>query len=249
MLGPTSYETMKFGAELIAFASITIVSYLVFSMRRFLANSFGRKVSNYTVLGVLIFWSGYLVNLLNEIVQTHFMKVLDDVLVATGSFIFVISAFQLVKGLPLSAKPGKVKIIGSSIPSGAYYVTGLAIEELLRMLSGKRVLAITRNPAIWENLGIPYIWLSNIHTPNSIEPTKLAPLLHHVLANSDRETFVVLDNIDYILLYNGPEATLKFLLALKDNLLSKNGGLIVFADPRSLPSQVFGVIEREFLPL
>ncbi|CAB49836.1 DUF835 domain-containing protein [Pyrococcus abyssi] len=244
-----SYESVKLLTEFVSFVAFTIIILLILFVRKYLENLFGKRAVRYSLVGIAVIWFGYLVNVLNDIIPYKTLKIVDDVLESIGIAILALTTFYLARGFSLKVRPKAINHPGEPIPSGAYYTTNLNGQEIQKLLSGKKALAITRSPKIWKELGIPYIWVSNVEGEKSIEPTKLAPLMHYILSNLDENTFVILDSLDYLLLYNGEKPTMKFLLSLKDNVLAKNGGLILLANPGSLPQTVWGTIQREFQEL
>lgn len=243
-----NYEAVKLGAEVVAFMFLTGAVYTAFSLRSLMSRFGGAKVSAFLFTGTAIFWLGYLTNVLNDVFPTEFMKVFDDVLVAIGMLIITLSAFVIKKNIAVKLTP---KRIGSGKPKlkvGSYMIKPLPLQELLGLLEGGRVFAVTRNPEPYRKRNIPHLWITAAtvdKTENVIHPTRLPPLLHAILENSGPDTFLIIDGVDYLKLYNGFDAVMKFLLALKDNVMQFDSTLIVFTSP-SMYSESQGVlISRE----
>ncbi|WP_157726709.1 DUF835 domain-containing protein [Thermococcus sp. P6] len=241
-----TYEGIKLAAELVAFASITAVVYLIFPLRKVIKEVLGGSTVRMVYVGVIVFWSGYLVNVLNDVFPLEFMKVLDDVIVAIGMVIITVSMVGIKKEITAHVKPEVVLNGTSGVETGAYLIKPLPLQRILGLIPGKRVLAITRDPQPYEEAGVPHIWLTNMDHPRAISPTSLAPLLHAVKNSADDNTFVILDGLHYLIVQNGFESTLKFLLSLKDILLQKGAGIMLIVDPGTLEKRQLAILEREF---
>ncbi len=121
-----TYEGIKLAAEVVAFASITGgVVYVLSTFRAMIRELLGTSTARWIWAGgVLIFWLGYLTNVLNDVFPFEFMKVLDDVIVAIG---MVVMAFSLVGGVRRQIRMGGVEpsvvLNGESkLQRGAYMV-------------------------------------------------------------------------------------------------------------------------------
>ena len=245
-----SYGTVKLLAEVVAFATLTLALMLAYSLRDVVVGYVDRKTLRGVFIGMFVFWMGYLENVFNDVYTTELTKVLDDVLVALGMIIILVTAFQMERQIR-AVKPKVVTSGPVSLRPGAY-ITGLvALPTLLQLLRGRRLLAITRHPRPYEEHGIPYVWVSNVPAENAVRPTQLAPLLHRVLSSVDETTFIIVDGLEYLVLNNGFEPVMKFLMNLKDNLLTRNAGMVVIVDPKTLDERQMNMLMREFekLPL
>jgi len=245
-----SYGTVKLLAEVVAFATLTLALMLAYSLRDVVVGYVDRKTLRGVFIGMFVFWMGYLENVFNDVYTTELTKVLDDVLVALGMIIILVTAFQMERQIR-AVKPKVVTSGPVSLRPGAY-ITGLvALPTLLQLLRGRRLLAITRHPRPYEEHGIPYVWVSNVPAENAVRPTQLAPLLHRVLSSVDENTFIIVDGLEYLVLNNGFEPVMKFLMNLKDNLLTRNAGMVVIVDPKTLDERQMNMLMREFekLPL
>ena len=244
------FQTIKLLAEIVAFATLTSAIVLAYSLRDILAGYVDGRTLKGVFLGISIFWLGYLENVFNDLYKTELTKVLDDILVAVGMTIIVVTAFQMRKQIR-AVKP-KVVTKGPSFLKPGAYITGLvAPSMILPLLQGRQLLAITRHPKPYEEHGIPYIWVSNVPAENAVRPTELAPLLHKVLSSAEGNTFIIVDGLEYLILNNGFEPVMKFLMNLKDNLLMRNAGMVVIVDPKTLDDRQINLLMREFerLPL
>lgn len=241
-----TYEGIKLAAEVVAFASITGIVYVLSTFRAMIRELLGTSTARWIWAGVLIFWLGYLTNVLNDVFPFEFMKVLDDVIVAIGMVVMAFSLVGVSRQIRMGVEPSVVLNGESKLQRGAYMVKPASPGRILSLLSGKKVLAVTRSPHAYEVLNVPYIWITNLDHPRAISPTRLAPLLHSVINSVDEDAFVVLDGIDYLVLHNGFEPTFKFLLSLKDALLERGAGVLLVVDPEALEKRQLAMLEREF---
>ena len=245
----SEFQVIKLFAEVIALMTLTLVLILLYSLHDVMVDYFDKRTLTGIFTGIFIFWLGYFENVLNDIYNTPLTKILDDVLIASGMVVILTTTFLMKKQIR-AVKP-KVVINGKSLLSPDAYITESLIRSILPLLRGRRILAITRHPQVYKEHGVPYIWISNVPAENAVRPTELAPILHKVLSSVDENTFVIVDGLEYLILNNGFEPVMKFLLALKDNLLTKNAGIVVTIDPKTIDKKQLNILKREFktLPL
>ncbi len=244
-----TYQHIKLAAEIVAFLSLSTAVYVALTLRSALRELLSKRELDLITAGILVFWAGYLVNVLNDVIVTDFMKVADDVLVAIGMFILAVAAGGVGRRIKLRIEPKMVQGNGSGLLVDSYIALNLSARSILNLLAGKKVIAVTRYPEKWKRFGIPTIWLTNVEHPEGVSPTRLAPLLHYIIKSADENTFVILDSLDYLILHNGKEASLKFLLSLKDYLIDRGAGLILMVDPATIDKPLLQVLLREFEPL
>ena len=99
-----------------------------------------------------------------------------------------------------------------------------------------------------ENLeNIPVWWLSREESPESIDPLSLSKIIHLIKEFiQKRETAVVLlDGLEYLIMQNGFETTLRFIQALNDLIILNKATLIVPVDPSSLSVKQLSLLEKE----
>lgn len=232
---PLTYERVKLLAEIVAFIALSAVMWLALKARHWLADYFGKRQTRSFLIGATIFYSGYLANVLNDVFSAEFMKIIDDVLVAVGMVWIVITARRFYRAIKIRVEPVKVSSGNGTLKSGAYfYPFEKPVEGLIKVLGGKKVIAVTRRKETFERLGVPYVWVSKVEGENTIHPTRLAPLLQTLLERSDEDTVVVMDGIEYMILENSFESFFKFLTSLKDHLLTKGAALVVIFDPKAV---------------
>ncbi|WP_048150034.1 DUF835 domain-containing protein [Thermococcus sp. AM4] len=246
-MGTVSYAHIKLLAEVIAFSVLTITVVMAMRIRKRLGASLGEREINNMMVGFLIFWSGYLVNVLNDIITTEFMKVFDDVLVAVGLAWILVTVRPIYGKLRLKSVPSKVFEGTKVLRSGGYlFNASIPLQRLLQLLGGWKLLAVARNAERFNEFGIPTLWITKVGGENRIEPTRLAPLMHYLIERTDESTAVILEGVEYLILENGFETVFKFLTSLKDNVLSKKALLVLILDPRTFDERELKLLEREF---
>ncbi|BAD85376.1 hypothetical membrane protein, conserved, containing DUF835 domain [Thermococcus kodakarensis KOD1] len=81
----------------------------------------------------------------------------------------------------------------------------------------------------------------------AVSPTSI-DILTDLVANALRKGYrtVYIDSVEYLIIENGFERTMKFLLNLKDMTLNANGLMILVINEETLDEKQKGMIEREF---
>ncbi|MBP1911300.1 DUF835 domain-containing protein [Thermococcus stetteri] len=115
------------------------------------------------------------------------------------------------------------------------------------------VLAITRSPDFYSGLSrdnLSLIWVTQ--SGNGVAPTALH-VLQGVILDFVREnpgSVVIIDCLEYLMLYNDFKSVFKFLSGLKDYVVIQHGaGLIIFVDEEVLTQQEKALLLKEFEPL
>ncbi|MGD2250285.1 MAG: DUF835 domain-containing protein [Candidatus Methanofastidiosia archaeon] len=90
-------------------------------------------------------------------------------------------------------------------------------------------------------------WLSREEDQNSINPTSLAKLSHIIrdFIKAHDGAIVFLDGVEYLMMHNGFETSLRFLQALNDLIVLENAILILPVDPSSLSLKQISLLEKE----
>jgi hypothetical protein len=90
-------------------------------------------------------------------------------------------------------------------------------------------------------------WLSREEDKDSINPTSLAKLSHIIrdFIKDHEGAIVFLDGVEYLMMHNGFETSLRFLQALNDLIVLENAILILPVDPSSLSLKQMSLLEKE----
>ncbi|AFK21924.1 DUF835 domain-containing protein [Pyrococcus sp. ST04] len=129
---------------------------------------------------------------------------------------------------------------------GAYLATShFEIEGILK--TAKSILAITREPKRYQEYNSRVIWITSAEG-QGVPPTALHVITDLAIrfAKENIGGTVVLDCVEFLILYNGFKATYKFLVNLKDHLLTRGATLIVVLNPNAVDEREFTLIKREF---
>ncbi|ASJ15927.1 hypothetical protein A3L04_01970 [Thermococcus chitonophagus] len=129
----------------------------------------------------------------------------------------------------------------------AYLATSLL--EVEGLLEGEKILAITRNPSTYDKYDAKVVWVTTAEGTSGVSPTALHVILDLAIrfAQENRGGVVVIDCVEFLILYNGFKATYKFLTSLKDHLITRNSKLIVVLNPQALDEKEWNLLRREFV--
>ncbi|NJF25741.1 DUF835 domain-containing protein [Thermococcus sp. Bubb.Bath] len=140
--------------------------------------------------------------------------------------------------------------------TGAYLIMGSRgkMFEVLNVIKSfqRPTIVFTRNPNFYSELGdfVVPVWITQV-TDKGISPTAL----HVIQDNAIRfvrerpGSLVVIDCLEYLLLYSDFTSVFKFLINLKDHVTSAGSTLVVFADGEALDERERALLLREFEPL
>ncbi|NJF24662.1 DUF835 domain-containing protein [Thermococcus sp. Bubb.Bath] len=140
-------------------------------------------------------------------------------------------------------------------PTGAFYTTnGKIFERLLwKMQSSGNGVFITRKSVQEFKPKFPVFWSTMVASGMldenvvAVSPTDIGILIDRIRRYLEKgHSLVVLDGFEYLVLENGFESALKFLLSLKDSVISGGGTLVVLLEPRALSKKQLRIIQREF---
>ncbi|MFA4697589.1 DUF835 domain-containing protein [Pyrococcus kukulkanii] len=245
----------EFGAVIIS----SLWLYLMIKHRKALPYSIG-KLGDILMWGLVLIWIGFLVNFANEFVPRlttsvkaiKVSKTADDVFIILGASLVTYYLYQVFEKKMPKVTPMQVPIdMGSSkLSPGAYLISSnVPLEDVVKFLKGKSMLAITRRPQDYEKLGIPYIWLTKTEGENTIYPTNLPKLLHTMVTHANGNTAFILDGLEYLILENGFESVMKFLSSARDYIITKGSILITFVGEKTLDDHQLAVLKRELKEL
>ncbi|ASJ16145.1 hypothetical protein A3L04_03150 [Thermococcus chitonophagus] len=256
---PDALGLLKVLTELGAVIISSLWLYLMIKHRRALPYSIG-KLGRILIWGLILIWIGFLVNFANEFVPKlttsvtviKLSKTMDDVFVILGASLVTYYLYQVFEKKIPNVEPMQISIDmkGAKLPPGAYLLSSKTpLQEVMRLLDGKNILAITRRPQDYEKLGIPYIWLTKTEGENTLYPTNLPRLLHTMVTHADGNTAFILDGLEYLILENGFESVMKFLSSARDYMLMKGSVLIALVGEKTLDEHQLAVLKRELKEL
>ncbi|AEC51563.1 hypothetical protein PNA2_0647 [Pyrococcus sp. NA2] len=138
--------------------------------------------------------------------------------------------------------------ISGETKGGVFLVRDLKkLEGTLVLFSraGYKVLMVTRAPPGKLNVE-KHVWISRVE--GGVSPTDLHRILNIVLEflAKNKKTIVIIDCMDYLLMYNSFRSVARFLFTLKDYVLLSSGILILYANEGLLGEKEFNVLKREF---
>lgn len=139
----------------------------------------------------------------------------------------------------------------SSLLSGAYVVLSRhRLADVLEIIktANMPVMAITRFPEAYNELEktSEVVWVTQLS--EGVSPTALHVIQGKVVdfVRRHEDSVVVVDCVEYLLLYNDFRTVVKFLLTLKDYVIASGNTLIVFVDDLILSQQERSLILKEF---
>jgi two-component system cell cycle response regulator len=94
---------------------------------------------------------------------------------------------------------------------------------------------------------VKMLWLTRENSADSIDPLSLAKLTHVVKEFIQKEEggIVLLDGLEYLILHNDYETTLRFIQALNDLIILNKATLIVPVDTSALSVKELSLLEKE----
>jgi hypothetical protein len=129
---------------------------------------------------------------------------------------------------------------------------GLTLFQKLLQERKVRGLIISRTfpdkiPQVDSRESINMLWLTRENSPDSIDPLSLAKLTHKVkeFIQEEEGGIVLLDGLEYLILQNDFETTLRFIQALNDLIILNKATLIVPVDTSALSVKELSLLEKE----
>ncbi|ASJ06182.1 DUF835 domain-containing protein [Thermococcus pacificus] len=140
---------------------------------------------------------------------------------------------------------------------GAYVLLGgrEKLVEIVKIIRehGMPALIFTRSPHFYAGLGelVTTVWVTQA-TDAGVPPTKLHVIQETAIqfAKEVKGSVIVIDCVEYLLLYNDFKTVFKFLTNLRDHIVLKYGsGLILFIDNAVLSEREKALLLKEFEPI
>ena len=94
----------------------------------------------------------------------------------------------------------------------------------------------------------PVFWLSESGAKNTICPKDLSKL-RYILENFTRkskESIILLDGLEYLIMQNSFDSVLKFLCTIKDMVVLSNSRLVIPLHKETLTLEEYSALEKEF---
>ncbi|WP_161937342.1 DUF835 domain-containing protein [Pyrococcus kukulkanii] len=223
---------------IVTLLSLAIVMY-VFPLERGLVGEIKRFIRIVIVSLLLLALSGVFIVLEATYHGNYWMPA--AVLIMTSYLLLVSEAVKYI--IVFSGKERR----GTG---GAYIIRkDEDVEFLVHTLSdsGIPVLLITRKRPDSTRRGVQVIWVSRVG--DGVSPTDLHRLLNEAikfLSGVKGKGVVVVDCVEFLLLYNEFKAVAKFLFTLKDHVLMSGGFLIIGTSPEVIGEREFNVLREEF---
>ena len=94
------------------------------------------------------------------------------------------------------------------------------------------------------------LWVSRSSVEGAVDPTRLHYITQSIIdfVRAHDGGIIIIDCIDFLLLYNDFHSVMKFLLSVKDNVVLNSGMMIVVLSEKTLSQQEKSIIMREFEP-
>ncbi len=243
----------KFTIDSALFLAIGYAAFYAFRRVSRYTGSLHRLIL-YSAISLALATAGRILDLLGDF-SSHYKVMLRSVV----SVIYFVSIIGIIYALlnyiaqverrifpEACTKHGELKV-----EPGSYLFLFDEPEEILDLLEGTTaaILAITRNPELYNELGnrVRRIWVS-MAVETAIPPTKLHMIQDVMIRflKSAGRGIVVVDCVEYLTLYNDFDTIFKFLTALKDYVTVMNSTLVVAIKRGTLSERELKLLEREF---
>ncbi len=172
------------------------------------------------------------------------ISALLTVLIAYAMVAFVRSERFLNLNIKVDAKKELEKL-----QPGVTFMSPERYRNFISSIADFPALAFVRNPDIVPEAWQSYL-LSNTPTAGSIPPTNLPKITElinvylHSLKEKGAHGVVVLDGIEYLLIYNGFETVIKFLNNVRDIAVLHGGTVVVPTDRHVWDERQWALLER-----
>ncbi|AHL23443.1 DUF835 domain-containing protein [Thermococcus nautili] len=207
----------------------------------------------YSVIFLSIAFVGRLTDLIDDFCCTsdfYYFQWVTYFVSIIGVIYSVVYYVRLMENryLPAPPKAGQKSALGAHVVFSKNRL--LDVIELLKSANFP-VLAVTRSPGMYEGFdNVSTVWVTQVS--GGVNPTALH-VLHDVILRFVRDnpgSAVLIDCVEYLLLYNDFRTVFKFLTNLKDHVVLQHGsGLVIFVDDSVLSEQEKALLLKEFEPL
>ncbi|WP_240910574.1 DUF835 domain-containing protein [Thermococcus sp. GR6] len=117
-------------------------------------------------------------------------------------------------------------------------------DILMKDVDRKKILITRRPPFEIHGHNVHPIWLAKVSHPSAVHPSRLHVIEQAVWEHlQQEEADVVLDAVEYLIIENGVEPTLRFVSKLRDIALLMNSDFYVTVGG-GLDDRVFNILKR-----
>ncbi|NJE54365.1 DUF835 domain-containing protein [Thermococcus sp. 21S9] len=207
----------------------------------------------YSVIFLGIAEIGRIVDIIDDFCcrpSARYFEIVAYLISILGVIYTVVYYIKLVENryIPTPPKADRKSSLGAHIVFSKNRL--LDVIELLKNADFP-VLAVTRSPGMYEGFdNVSTVWVTQVS--GGVNPTALH-VLHDVILRFVQEnpgSAVLIDCVEYLLLYNDFRTVFKFLTNLKDHVVLQHGsGLVIFVDDSVLSEQEKALLLKEFEPL
>jgi hypothetical protein len=169
-----------------------------------------------------------------------------------GALFRIMMLIGMVNYAFMKATPPEMPI--TELPTGAFYTDdGRIVERLLqKMQSTGNGILITRRSLRELRPKFPMFWITRVTSGMldenvvAVSPTDIGILIDRVRRYLDKgHSLIVIDCFEYLVMENGFENALKFLLSLKDLTVKYNGTLVAVIEPSAYSKRHMVLLRRE----
>ncbi|NJE60206.1 DUF835 domain-containing protein [Thermococcus sp. 21S7] len=119
------------------------------------------------------------------------------------------------------------------------------LDDILAKNPGREKILITRRPPFEVSAPNVYpVWITKVSHPNAVHPSRLHIIEQIVWDKLQNEkSDVVLDAVEYLMIENGVEPTLRFVSKIRDMAVMKNSDFYVTVSD-GLDDRILNVLRR-----
>ncbi|QDA30411.1 DUF835 domain-containing protein [Thermococcus indicus] len=188
----------------------------------------------------------------------YFVSILGVIYSVVHYIVLVERRYMPSIAAEVGSKP-KVRVRGppreSPLSMRAYVIfSKYRLADVIELLKSADypIFALTRSPDLYEGFNKGHVetaWITQV--PGGIPPTALHLLQDSIIQFVQRNpgSVVIIDSVEYLLLYNDFKTVFKFLVNVKDYLTAFNATLMVFVDDAVISPREKSFLLKEFEPL
>ena len=170
---------------------------------------------------------------------------------ATFTFMVSYSVIQFVRTERFQELLRRKETQKIEIEKGVLIVNEDMYKQIKESLRDFEVLAFLRDisdvPEKWEAYFITHVTGKDVKTISPTNLPKMAELANRYLratAAIDQQGVIVIDCLEYLIMYNSFESIVKFLSSLRDFVILYNGSLIIITNPSAWNKKEWALLKR-----